>query len=163
MKIGKVLNTITWGKFKLKPSMIPFWGFPGSASGKEPACQCRRCEPQWPRVGSGRSPGGGHGNPLQYPCLENSMDRRAWWATVRKAAQSPTRLKQLSMHAHMIPLYSFQKALIEKADNPKCVKNVEQMEHSYMLVRVWENLKIMKNFHKSKFICTLWPSNPAPR
>ena len=30
--------------------------------------------------GSGRSPGGGHGNPLQYSCLENSMDRGAWWA-----------------------------------------------------------------------------------
>ena len=32
--------------------------------------------------GSGRSPGGGHGNPLQCSCLENSLDRRAWWATV---------------------------------------------------------------------------------
>ena len=32
--------------------------------------------------GLGRSPGGGHGNPLQYSCLENSMDRGAWWATV---------------------------------------------------------------------------------
>ena len=32
--------------------------------------------------GSGRSPEGGHGNPLQYSCLENSMDRGAWWATV---------------------------------------------------------------------------------
>ena len=32
--------------------------------------------------GSERSPGGGHGNPLQYSCLENSMDREAWWATV---------------------------------------------------------------------------------
>ena len=31
---------------------------------------------------SGRSPGGGHSNPLQYPCLENPMDRGAWWATV---------------------------------------------------------------------------------
>ena len=32
--------------------------------------------------GSGRSPGGGHGNPLQYSCLENPMDRGAWWVTV---------------------------------------------------------------------------------
>ena len=32
--------------------------------------------------GSGRSPGGGHGNPLQWSCLENPMDRGAWWATV---------------------------------------------------------------------------------
>ena len=45
--------------------------------------------------GSGRYPGGGHGNPLQYSCLENPMDRGAWWATVK----CQTRLKQLSMHA----------------------------------------------------------------
>ena len=48
--------------------------------------------------GSGRSPGGRHGNPLQYPYLENPMDRRAWQATVHSAAQSCTRLKWLSTH-----------------------------------------------------------------
>ena len=32
--------------------------------------------------GSGRSPGGGHGNPVQYSCLENPMDREAWWSTI---------------------------------------------------------------------------------
>ena len=46
--------------------------------------------------GSGRSPRGGHGNPLQYSCLENPMDRGAWWAAVHGVAQSRTRLKQLS-------------------------------------------------------------------
>ena len=39
-------------------------------------------------TGSGRSPGGGHGNPLQYSCLENPMDRGAWRATVPGAAES---------------------------------------------------------------------------
>ena len=48
---------------------------------------------------SGRSPGGRHCNPLQYSCLENSMDRGAWQAVVHKVAQSRTRLKRLSMHA----------------------------------------------------------------
>ena len=43
--------------------------------------------------GSGRSPGGGHGNPLQYSCLENPMDRGAWQATVLGVTQSWTRLK----------------------------------------------------------------------
>ena len=38
--------------------------------------------------GSGRSPGGGNGNPLQYSCLENSMDRGAWQATVHKITES---------------------------------------------------------------------------
>ena len=39
-------------------------------------------------LGSGRSYGGGHGNPLQYSCLENPMDRRAWWATVHGVTES---------------------------------------------------------------------------
>ena len=38
--------------------------------------------------GSGRSSGGGHGNPLQYSCLENTMDRAAWWATVHRVSES---------------------------------------------------------------------------
>ena len=48
--------------------------------------------------GSGGSPGRRHGNTLQYSCLENSMDRGAWWATVHGVSKSQTRLKQLSMH-----------------------------------------------------------------
>ena len=43
--------------------------------------------------GSGRSPGEGHGNPLQYSRLENPMDRGAWWATVHGVAKSQTPLK----------------------------------------------------------------------
>ena len=49
--------------------------------------------------GSGRSPGGGHSNPLHYSCLENRMDREAWRVTVHRVAQSQTQLKQLSMNA----------------------------------------------------------------
>ena len=47
--------------------------------------------------GSGRSPGGGHGNPLQYSCLENPIDRGAWWATVHGVAKGQTSLKQLTL------------------------------------------------------------------
>ena len=43
--------------------------------------------------GLGRSPGVGHGNPLQYSCLDNPMDREAWQATVRSIAKSQTQLK----------------------------------------------------------------------
>ena len=46
--------------------------------------------------------GEGNGNPLQYSCLENPMDRGAWWATVHRVAKSQTRLKQLSMYAYLI-------------------------------------------------------------
>ena len=47
-----------------------------------------------------RSPGGGHGNPLQYSCLENAMDRGAWQDTVHRVTQSQTWLKRLSTHTH---------------------------------------------------------------
>ena len=47
---------------------------------------------------SGRSPGGGHGNPLLYSCLEHCMDRGAWWATVHGVDKRQTGLKQLSPH-----------------------------------------------------------------
>ena len=49
--------------------------------------------------GSGRSPGGENGSPLHYSCLESPMDRGAWRAMVHSVAKSPTRRKQLSMHA----------------------------------------------------------------
>ena len=50
-------------------------------------------------LGSGRSPGGGHDNPLQYSCLGNPMDRGAWRATVHGISKSGTQLKRLSTHA----------------------------------------------------------------
>ena len=44
-------------------------------------------------VGSERFPGRGHGNPLQYSCLENPTDRGTWWATIHEVAKSQTRLR----------------------------------------------------------------------
>ena len=68
-------------------------GFSVGASGKEPACQCRLAVRDAGLIPeSGRSPGGGHGNPLQYSCLENPMDRGAWWATVHGVTKSQARL-----------------------------------------------------------------------
>ena len=63
-------------------------GFPGGTTSKECACQCRRCE----RRGFVQSLGqeGGHGNPPQYSCLENPMDREAWQATVLGVVKSRT-------------------------------------------------------------------------
>ena len=56
---------------------------------------------------SGRFPGGGHGNPLHYSCLENPMDRGAWQATGHGVIQNCTRLKQLRMHAWKIYILTF--------------------------------------------------------
>ena len=52
-----------------------------------------------PWVWNPRSPGEGHGNPLQYSYLENPMDRGDWWVTVHGVIKSQTLLKQLIMHA----------------------------------------------------------------
>ena len=62
------------------------WGL----SGKQSACNSGDTGPI-PRLG--RSPGGGHGNPLQYSCLENPMERGAWWATVHRMAKTGAHLK----------------------------------------------------------------------
>ena len=59
-------------------------GLPWWLSGKESTCN----EGDVGSIpGSGRCPGEGNGNPLQYSCLENPMDRGAWWATVHGAAE----------------------------------------------------------------------------
>ena len=59
-------------------------GFPGSASGKETATNAEDTGDP----GLGLSSGEGHGKPLQYSCLENPMDRGAWWATVHRVTES---------------------------------------------------------------------------
>ena len=74
-------------------------GFPGGTSGKETPPNAGDWRDVGLIPGSGRSPGRGHGNPLQYSCLENSTDRGVWQTMVHKVAESQTRLKQLSMHA----------------------------------------------------------------
>ena len=88
------LVSLTWEFFTLS---LQGGGFPGGASGKEnlPASAGdKRDAGSIP--GLGRSPGGGHGNPLQYSCLESSADVGAWRATVRGFAKSQTPLKRFS-------------------------------------------------------------------
>ena len=62
-------------------------GFPDGSDGKE--CTCN-AEDLGLNPGLERSPGGGHGNSFQHSCLENPMDRGAWWATVCGTAKSQT-------------------------------------------------------------------------
>ena len=67
-------------------------GLPWLLSGKESACNAGTAED------ASSIPGGRHGNPLQYSCLENLMDREAWQATVPRVAKSRTQPKQLNIH-----------------------------------------------------------------
>ena len=66
--------------------------------------QCRRCTRCWFIPWVGGSPGGGHGNPLQYPCLENPMNRGARSAEVHRVAKSRTWLKWLSISTRNVLL-----------------------------------------------------------
>ena len=116
LEVGNVQGSLAccspWGHTELDTTELNWTdstvsGLPRWLSGKESACSAGD-----PGLipGSRRSPGGGHGNPLQYSCLENPMDRGAWRATVHGIAKSQTRLKPLSTHTHT--LYSSGKAAL---------------------------------------------------
>ena len=68
---------------------------PGGSDGKEFAC---KAEDSGSIPGSRRAPGEGNGNPLQYSCLRNSMDRGAWWATVHGVTKSQTQLSEFYLY-----------------------------------------------------------------
>ena len=72
-------------------------GFPDVSDSKESACNVG--DPCW-IPGLGQSPGEGNGYPLQHSCLENSMDRGAWWATVHGVAKS--REKAMAPHSSVL-------------------------------------------------------------
>ena len=105
MQIPGPLHPLPW------KSTLPFWscvglsdvpiiffnnsnfgGFPGSSASKESTCNVEDTRDVSLIRGSGRSPGGWKGNPLQYSWLENPMDREAWQATVHRVAKSWTQL-----------------------------------------------------------------------
>ena len=76
--------------------MVPL-DFPGGWDSKESACNVGDLSSiPW----LGRSPGGGNGTPLQFSCLENPMDRGAWWASVHGVAKSRTRLNDFTFTFH---------------------------------------------------------------
>ena len=83
----EAISIFNFPVFILKCDWDLIQGFPGGSDGEESAYNVRDTGSI---PGSGRSPREGHGNPLQYPCLENPMDRGAWWATVHGVAKSWT-------------------------------------------------------------------------
>ena len=93
----------------LQSSCITSMGFPGGSVGKESTCNAGAARDSGLIPGSGRSPGGGRGNPLRYSCLENPMDRGAWQATVHGVTKSRTRLSdwaRITKWAHQVELKS---------------------------------------------------------
>ena len=84
-------------------------GFHGGSVVKESTCNVKAEGDTGWSPGLRRSPGEGNSNPLQYSCLENAMDREAWWARVHRVTKSWTQLKWLSTHAciHIYDCYRY--------------------------------------------------------
>ena len=95
--------------FRFARFLLQTYGFPGGSDSKASACNAGDTD-STPE--SGRSPGEGSGNPLQYSCLENPMDGGAWWATVHGVARSRTRLSDFTFFFH--PYLAWQVALVVK-------------------------------------------------
>ena len=95
--------------------LMPLLGFPGGSEVKASACNAGDLD-SIPR--SGRSPGEGNGNSLQYSCLENPMDRGAWWATVHGVAKRWTRLSDFTnAPCTVTSLTRFVSARVNKLQN----------------------------------------------
>ena len=101
------VRKIPWKRDRL-PTPV-FLGFPGGSDGKE--CTCGAGD-MCSILRLGRSPGEENGYPLQYSCLENSMDRGAWWATVHGVAKSQTQLSDLIINwsIHFKCMYNWTKS-----------------------------------------------------
>ena len=99
-------------------------GFPAGSVIKESACNAGTAGDTRSIPGSGRSPGGGHGNPLQYSCLENPMDRAAWRAIVHGVAELD--MTEATQHTHRHTCAYFRKKILVQ----KKKKVFSQYHHS---------------------------------
>ena len=97
---GISCHPVKWCMRLLCVPTMPLLGFPDGASGKEPACQCRRPKRHGLNPWVRKIPWRRDGSPLQYSCLENPRDRGAWW--VHRLTQSQTQLKWLNTHTQCL-------------------------------------------------------------
>ena len=99
-------HLLFWGGRTVLSNRI---GHPWWFSGKESDCSAGDAVDTDSIPGSGRSPGGGHGKPLQYSCLENPMEREDWRATIHGVAESDT--TEATEHTHRITWGAFLKMI----------------------------------------------------
>ena len=133
--------------------------FPGSSVGKESACNTGDTG-SVPELG--RSHGEGPGNPLQYSCLENCMNRGAWHAIANGVAESRTQLKRLSRHVHTcecvcVALHAdifFQTSGRERIECPD-VYNVSILETEF----IWAGHPLRDSFLNLELIKRNYQSN----
>ena len=101
----------------LKPLILVLWGFPGGSAGKESACNSGDIGAMGSSPGWGRSPEEGNGNPLQSSCLDNPVDRRAWWGYSPKGHRVGNDWAQA--HSCLILLHYFSRWLLLKLRQDK--------------------------------------------
>ena len=121
-------------------------GLPRWLSSKEPTCQCRRCI-RFDRVqslGQEESPGG---NPQQYFCLGNPMDRGAWWAAVHEVAKSQTWLERLSTHRQ-----KYLKIISKNTGHNLSFRTLIMVLSGSPWKEMFINHKNLKKFFKSIFV-----------
>ena len=102
--------------------------------------------------GLGRSSGGGNGNPLKSSCLENSMDRGAWWATVQTVAKSRTRLSNWGHTRMCVNTYIYMCV---------CISSVQLLSHLWLSVTPWTgahqaSLSITSSRSLLKLLSVVW-------
>ena len=138
--------------------MQPILSFPGSSDGKKSACNSG--DLGW-IPGSGRAPGEGNGNPLQYSCLEISMDRRAWWPTVHGGCKEADTTERLSLFTHILTkagfLITLRKILLGL--NMTCNRNILSGASHLPASPTW-SLKSLSNnpIAQEPFVSELTPS-----
>ena len=84
--------------------------------------------------GSGRSSGEGNGNPLQYSCLKNSVDRGAWWAIVHGVTKSPGTTEQLTLSLSLI--YKMSDHIVQTAN---FYKGIMILKTSVLVLHAWSS------------------------
>ena len=135
-------------------------GFPGGISSKDSAANARDARDMSLIPGLGRSLGVGNGNPLQYSCLENSMDRGTWWATVHVATKSQTQLSttwvpeegyEVVRKGHVLGIWRFLIWDIRDEQLPtinRSKRHAEKILHDFSMEER-EKKPICENIHSS--------------
>ena len=131
-------------------------GLPRWCSGKESACQCRKCKRCGSLPGLGRSPGVGNGNLLQQSCLENAMDRGAWWATDDGVTKNQT---QQSTHPNVyweLPLTQKKPPSQIMAFLSKYAKFHSISCVGQFILSFWTNFPLCTNVYDSLIFILFW-------
>ena len=116
----------------------PHLGFPGGTSGKELTCQCRRHKRHGFNPWVREIPGGGKGNPLQYSCLENPMDRGVWWAIAHTVSKNHAHMR-ICVHTHT-HTNTYRGILLrhKKEWNNAICSNLDRPRHYHTKGSKWE-------------------------